>query len=175
MAGVGISRLREGGREGEEGKKHDGTHMDRSEDRRGGEGGDERREGWKRGIERTDVYLAFAVPARHLVSCPPSRPPFLPSFLRLSSLLSPPALSSLTERGERARECEPEPATASARVGAGVASEDARGKARRESVTRSWGCWVGVDHGPPCPRRLEGRPRHRDRRKGGKQARGAEG
>jgi len=180
-AGVGVSWLRKRERERERkgeregGKKRDGTHMDR---RIGKEGNDERREGWKRGIERTDVYLAFAVPARHLVSCPPSLPPtlppFLPSFLRPSSLLSPPALSSLTERRERARAraCD-----SSVRVGAGVASEDARGKARerRESVTRSWGCWVGVDHGPPCPRRLEGRPRHRGRRKGGRQARGAEG
>jgi len=88
-------REREGG-EGEEGKKHD-THGPIGGSAR--RGMDERREGWKRGIERTDVYLAFAVPARHLVSCPPSLPPSLPpafppfvSPSLLSSLLSPPAL-----------------------------------------------------------------------------------
>lgn len=143
-------------------------------DRRIDEEGDEER-GMAKGRERgrgrreregTDVYLAFPIPAQRLVSCLLSLSPFPPLALAASA-----GLSSLMEHIERGYE-----SVRSNGVGAGLRGRARRG--RRTNVTRSWGCWVGVDHGPPCPQRLEGRPRHHGRGKGrggSGRARGIEG
>lgn len=115
------------------------------------------------------MYLAFPIPARRLVSCLPSlffSPSCTLSLLLSLSLYSPPASRSCSPSRSlwrsfsgahrtrvRVRECRE--GVEGAQVGG------CRGGGERTSLEDGDAGAVGVDHGPPCPRRLEGRPRHR--------------
>lgn len=90
----------------------------------GGSGEEGLREGrgGRGGIKKTDVYLAFPIPARRLVSCLLSPAP--------SVFRGPPPLTEHIERG-----CES--ARAKGWMGAGRGLR----RKRRANVTRRWGCW----------------------------------
>lgn len=137
------------------------------------------------------MYLAFPIPARRLVSCllsfsfslsctislyPPLYPPLHPPShslslyrshsLNLSLFLSAAGGPSPLTEHTGASPREPRGGGWSAQVGG------CRGGGERTSLEDGDAGVVGVDHGPPCPRRLEGRPR-RHGCQGGTGGRGA--